>query len=271
MNINELFSMRGKVCVITGGSTGLGSYMAEGFLAAGATKVYITARTESALVDRAEKLNKSVKALGEDCDGQCIPIVGDISTLDGVKALSATLHERESHIDVLVNNAGIGTGGRFDDITVEDWDITMDLNLRTPLFLTQALIDLLRANATQDDPSRVIFISSVAASEVFTHVMAYSTSKKGLEHLTPQLALALCDDHILVNSISPGRFYSEMTRGAWEDPEDEKFKESLRQIPAHRYGGPNDIAGVAIMLCSQAGSYFTGEVLNLDGGHRMRH
>ena len=116
-------------------------------------------------------------------------------------------------------------------MTVEDWDKTMDLNLRSPLFLTQALLDLLKKNATQADPARVIFISSVTASEVFKHVMAYSTSKKGLEHLTPQLALTLCDDHILVNSISPGRFYSEMTRGAWQDPEAESFKQRTSENP----------------------------------------
>ena len=264
VNLEDLYSMSGKVCVVTGGSTGLGSYMAEGFLAAGAAKVYITARTKDTLQAKAAELTRS-------SDGECIGIVGDLATLEGVEALSKTLHEKEAHIDVLVNNAGIGTGGYFEQMTVEDWDKTMDLNLRSPLFLTQALLDLLKSNATQGDPARVIFISSVAASEVFKHVMAYSTSKKALEHLTPQLALALCDDHILVNSISPGRFYSEMTRGAWQNPDSESFKNSLKQIPAHRYGGLEDMAGVAVMLCSRAGSYFTGEVLNLDGGHRIRH
>jgi NAD(P)-dependent dehydrogenase (short-subunit alcohol dehydrogenase family) len=146
----------------------------------------------------------------------------------------------------------------------------MDLNLRSPLFLTQALLELLKRRATVADPSRVIFISSVAASEIYAHVMAYSTSKKAVEHLTPQLALALADDQVTVNAIAPGRFYSEMTRGAWQDPEKESFKAELQRIPAHRYGDREDIAGVAVMLCSRAGAYFTGEVLNLDGGHRLR-
>ena len=264
LKIEDLYSMEGKICVVTGGSTGLGSYMAEGFLAAGAAKVYITARTEDTLQAKATELTSA-------SEGECLAITGDLATLEGVSKLSTTLHQKEEHLDVLVNNAGIGTGGYFEQMTVEDWDKTMDLNLRTPLFLTQALLDLLKKNATHAEPARVIFISSVAASEVFKHVMAYSTSKNALEHLTPQLALALCDDNILVNSIAPGRFYSEMTRGAWEDPEDEKFKKSLEQIPAHRYGGLEDIAGVAVMLCSRAGSYFTGEILNLDGGHRIRH
>ena len=261
--IENLFSLADKVCVVTGGSSGLGSYMAQGFLEAGAARVYITARS-------ADKLNKKAKELSVLGDGECIPVSGDLSTMEGIEELSAVIHGKEDYVDVLVNNAGIGTGAYIDDLKAEDWDRAMDLNLRSPLFLTQAMLDLLRKRASVESPSSIIFISSVAASEVFPHVMAYSTSKKGLEHLTPQLALALADDQIRVNTIAPGRFYSEMTRGAWQDPESEAFKAELERLPAHRYGGPEDIAGVAIMLCSRAGAYFTGEVLNLDGGHRIR-
>ena len=261
--IKNLFSMTGKVCVVTGGSSGLGSYMAQGFLESGAARVYITARSKDKLVAKAEELSQVA-------DGQCIAVPGDLSDMKGVEALSASIRNTEEYVDVLVNNAGIGTGAYIDDLKVEDWDRTLDLNLRSPLFLTQSLLGLLRKRATLETPSSVIFISTVAASEVFPHVMAYSTSKKGLEHLTPQLALALADDHIRVNAIAPGRFYSEMTRGAWQNPESEAFKAELERLPAHRYGGPEDIAGVAIMLCSRAGAYFTGEVLNLDGGHRVR-
>ena len=261
--IENLFSMSGKVCVVTGGSTGLGSYMARGFLEAGAARVYITARS-------ADRLEAKAKELSEIAAGECIPIVGDLSALEGVEALSAALREKETYIDVLVNNAGLGAGGPFSLMSAHDWDRTMDINLRAPLFLTQALLDMLKGRATVEAPSSVIFISSVAASEIYAHVMAYSTSKKAVEHLTPQLALSLADDHVRVNAIAPGRFYSEMTRGAWEDPEAESFKAELQRIPAHRYGDMQDIAGVAVMLCSRAGAYFTGEVLNLDGGHRLR-
>tara|TARA_X000000950_G_scaffold235876_1_gene286452 strand:+ start:7677 stop:8468 length:792 start_codon:yes stop_codon:yes gene_type:complete len=261
--IESLFSMSGKVCVITGGSTGLGSYMAQGFLEAGAARVYITARS-------AEKLEAKAAQLSAIAGGECVPVVGDLATLEGVAALSAALREREQYIDVLVNNAGLGTGGPFAQMSAHDWDRTMDINLRSPLFLTQALLDLLKERATVDAPSSVIFISSVAASEIYGHVMAYSTSKKAVEHLTPQIALSLADDHVRVNAIAPGRFYSEMTRGAWQDPEAESYQAELQRIPAHRYGDMQDIAGVAIMLCSRAGAYFTGEVLNVDGGHRLR-
>lgn len=261
--LDTLFSMSGKVCVVTGGSSGLGSYMAQGFLEAGAERVYITARSE-------EKLQAKAQELSALAAGECVALVGDLATMPGVEALASQLAEREQHIDVLVNNAGLGTGGAFDKMSVVDWDRTMDINTRSPLFLTQALLGLLKARATVDAPSSVIFISSVAASEIFAHVMAYSTSKKAVEHLTPQIALALADDHIRVNAIAPGRFFSEMTRGAWQDPEAESYKAELQRLPAHRYGDMHDIAGVAIMLCSRAGAYFTGEVLNVDGGHRLR-
>ena len=142
--------------------------------------------------------------------------------------------------------------------------------LRRDLPAAVEILYSLKANASLDDPSRIIFISSVAASGIFPSVLAYSTSKKALEHLTPSLALALTDDFIRVNAIAPGRFYSEMTRSAWEDPEKESFKAELERIPAHRYGDLEVMAGVAVMLCSRAGAYFHGEVLNLDGGFRLR-
>jgi NAD(P)-dependent dehydrogenase (short-subunit alcohol dehydrogenase family) len=262
--IQDIFSMDGKVCMVTGGSSGLGSYMAQGFLEAGAARVYITARS-------ADKLKVKAEELSGLAAGECIALPGDLETMDGVEALSKEIHDLEGHLDVLVNNAGIGTGGMFDTISYEEWDVTMNLNLKSPFFLTKALHDLLKVNATVADPARVLFTSSICASEVFAHVLAYSTSKNAIEHLTAQLALRLCDEHIHVNTIAPGRFISEMTRGAWQDPDKESYKAELERIPAHRYGGLEDMAGVAVMLCSQAGSYFTGEVLNLDGGHRLRH
>tara|TARA_B100000941_G_C28473724_1_gene537930 strand:+ start:510 stop:1301 length:792 start_codon:yes stop_codon:yes gene_type:complete len=262
--IENIFSMAGKVCLVTGGSTGLGSYMAQGFLEAGASRVYITARSEGVLIKKAKELSM----VGE---GECIPIIGDLSSIDGVEALAISLQEREKYLDVLVNNAGIGTGGPFSELKPETWDMTMDLNLKSPVFLTQKLRHLLGYKATSEEPSRVIFIASVAASYSIEGVLAYSTSKNAVEHVVPTLALALCEENILVNAVSPGRFFSEMTRGAWQDAESERYKAELARIPAHRYGDIKDIAGVAIMLCSRAGSYFTGEVLNLDGGHRLRH
>ena len=262
--LKNLYSMKDKICVITGGSRGLGSYIAQGFLEAGAKRVYITARSEEKLTAKASELSKL-------SDGECVGITGDLSTLFGVNELVSLIKKKESNLDVLVNNAGIGLGSPIKTMTSEDWDRTMNLNAKSPVFLTQALVGLLKSKSSLHEPSRVIFISSVAASIVVPSVLAYSSSKKILEHLTSQLALALTDDFIRVNAIAPGRFYSEMTRRAWQDPEAESFKAELERIPAHRYGDLEDIAGVATMLCSRAGAYFHGEVLNLDGGYRLRH
>ena len=131
----NLYSMKGKVCLITGGSTGLGSYIAHGFLAAGASRVYITARSKDNLVKKKNELEKI-------SNGECIAIKSDLSSLDGVHKLVSEIRAREQHIDVLVNNAGIGLGTPIKTMRVEDWDRTMELNTKSPIFLTQALLDL---------------------------------------------------------------------------------------------------------------------------------
>lgn len=260
--INDLFSMHGQVCVVTGGSTGLGSYMARGFLGAGAAHVYITARS-------ADTLEATAAELSGVADGECIALPGDLQSTGGIEKLVADLQAREDHINVLVNNAGTGRLEYFGKATEEDWDSVMGLNLKTPFFLTQALHGLLTSKATAQNPSRVIGTSSAAASESHPFVFSYGASKAGLEQLTRALARRLADDHILVNAIAPGRFFSEMTAPQTKDPEAESLKQELQQLPLHRYGGMEDIAGVAIMLCSRAGAYITGEVLNIDGGHRL--
>ena len=146
--IENLFSMKGKVCVVTGGSSGLGRYMAQGFLEAGAERVYITARSK-------EKLQGTATELTSIADGQCIGIDGDLSTLEGVNDLAKTLRDKESSIDVLVNNAGLGLGSPIKTMSADDWDRTMDINTRSPLFLTQALLEPLKAKATLDDLSLI--------------------------------------------------------------------------------------------------------------------
>ena len=139
--IKNLYSMKNKICLITGGSSGLGSYIARGFLEAGASRVYITARSEDKLIKKADELTKI-------SDGECIAISGDLSNLDGVKKLVSEITTKEKHLDVLVNNAGIGLGTPIKTMKVEDWDKTMDLNTKSPIFLTQALLGMLSKNAT---------------------------------------------------------------------------------------------------------------------------
>ncbi|MCV6615978.1 MAG: SDR family oxidoreductase [Cellvibrionaceae bacterium] len=254
--LNNLFGMQGKVCVITGGSRGLGFYMAQGFLEAGAKRVYITARKAEPCIEAAKDLSQY---------GECIALPGDVASAEGIAALATVLNQHESHIDVLVNNAGTGWGGVFGQFPEKGWDKVMDINAKSPFFLTQALLPLLKANAKADAWASVINIGSIAGIvgnglDNFT----YAASKSAVHQLTRVLAKELADSHIRVNAIAPGRFYSKMTEFLSQDPEG--FAAECAAIPMHRWGEPSDIAGVALMLASKAGAFITGQIIPVDGG-----
>ena len=252
----QLFSMQGKICVITGGSRGLGSFIARGFLEAGAKRVYISARKEAACVEMAKELSEI---------GECIAIPADVATAEGMMVLTQELIKRESHIDVLVNNAGTGWGAPFEQFPENGWDKVMDINVKSPFFLTQALTPLLKNNASADNTASIINIGSIAG--IVGNGLdnySYATSKAAVHQLTRVLAVELADSNIRVNAIAPGRFYSKMTEFLSSDQE--AFEEECKTIPLHRWGQPTDIAGIAIMLASQAGAFITGQIIAVDGG-----
>ncbi|MDA8789528.1 RhlG family 3-oxoacyl-ACP reductase [Pseudomonadales bacterium] len=254
--IESLFSMQNKICVVTGGSRGLGAFMAQGFLEAGAKRVYITARKAEACITAAKELSQY---------GECIAIPSDIATSEGLQTLVTELMSREQHIDVLVNNAGTGWGAPFGQFPEKGWDKTMDINAKSPFFLTQALAPLLKKNATADNTSSIINIGSIAgivgnALDNFS----YAISKTAIHQLTRVLSTELASDHIRVNAIAPGRFYSKMTEFLSNDQA--AFDAELQSIPMRRWGEASDIAGVAIMLSSKAGAFITGQIIPVDGG-----
>lgn len=254
--IESLFSMQNKVCLITGGSRGLGSFMAQGFLEAGAKRVYITARKHEACVSAAEELSQY---------GDCVALPGDITTSEGLQNLVSELFSREQHIDVLVNNAGAGWGAPFGQFPEQGWDKTLNVNTKSPFFLIQALAPLLKANARADNTASVINIGSIAG--MVGHAVdnfSYAISKAGVHQLTRILSAELAKDHIRVNAIAPGRFYSKMTEFLSTDQE--AFEAELKTIPMRRWGEASDIAGVAIMLASPAGAFITGQIIPVDGG-----
>ena len=256
MMLKTLFSMDDKICVITGGSRGLGFYMAQGFLEAGAARVYITARKAAACIEAAEELSQY---------GDCIALPGDISSLDGIKELAATLGEREENLDVLVNNAGAGWGAALEEFPEKGWDKVMDLNVKAPFFLTQALLPLLKQGKSSDRTACVINIGSIAglvSDSIFNY--SYGPSKAAIHQVTRNLAKDLADSHIRVNAIAPGRFFSKMTEYVSND--EKLFKEECAAIPLHRWGKAEDIAGVAVMLASRAGAFITGQIIPVDGG-----
>lgn len=253
--LEDLFSMRDKTCLVTGGSRGLGYYMAKAFLSAGARRVYITARKADACHAAAEQLSAF---------GECIALPGDISSMDEVVTLANTLKERESSIEVLVNNAGCGWLETFENFPEMGWDKVMDLNVKSPFFLTRELTPLLASGATADNTASVINIGSIAGICGATDTFSYAPSKSAIHQVTRNLSVILAEQHIRVNAIAPGRFFTAMTEYASQDKK--QYEEEIAFIPLHRWGEEKDIAGVALMLASTAGGFITGQIIPVDGG-----
>ena len=249
--MTDLFSLKGRVALVTGGSRGIGRMIASGFLAQGA-KVYISSRKAADCDQTARELS----ALGE-----CVSLPADVSTLEGAAALVKAFAERESTLDILVNNAGAAWGEAFDTFPEKGWDKVMDLNLKTPFFLTQALIGPLR-KAAEVRPAKVINIASIDGISVNPlETYSYAASKAGLIQLTRRMAMRLVQDNIVVTAIAPGAFASDMNRVARDQEE-----ETAARIPAGRIGRDEDMAGAAIYLASRAGDYVVGSTLVVDGG-----
>lgn len=249
----HLFSLEGKLAVITGGSRGIGSMIAEGFVAAGA-RVLLAARS-------ADELATTVERLGPD---RTEGIVADLTTTAGATALAAAVAERTDRVDILVNNAGAWSFAAMDDVPELEWDTVMALNVKAVQYLTAALLPLLTSAATVDDPSRVINIGSTEGIDTpVMPTMAYSASKAAAHHLTRHHAAQLVDRHVLVNAIAPGLFRTQMS-SFLDEPA--LRAAALSTIPLHRPGRADEIAGAAVFLASRAGGYVTGQVLVVDGG-----
>ena len=251
----NLFSLKDRVAVITGGSRGIGKMIASGYLAYGARKVYITAR-------KAGPLDETAKELSAQYPGECIALPIDMSTVEGCEQLAAELMKREPKIDILVNNAGAAWGANFDEFPESGWDKVMDLNVKSLFFLTKALAKPLRAAATKERPAKVINVASIDGLSVNPlETYSYQASKAAVIHLTRRLAAKLIKDHINVTAICPGAFASEMNKAARDHG-----NEIAKHIPSRRIGTDEDMAGIAIYLASRAGDYVVGNSIAVDGG-----
>ena len=247
----ELFSLKGRSALITGGSRGIGRMIAEGFLRAGA-RVYISARKADACDATAAELSVI---------GPCVSLPADVSTQGGVQQLVAAYQQHEKSLDILVNNAGAAWGAPYEDFPESGWDKVVDLNLKAPFFLTQALTPLLKKAAT-DHLAKVIHIASIDGVSVNPQeTYSYAASKAGLIHLTRRMALKLAPERIAVSAIAPGAFASTMNKDARD-----RGDEVAQRIPLGRIGTPEDMAGAAIYLASRAGDYVVGSTLIVDGG-----
>lgn len=253
IGVKDLFSIAGKVALVTGGSRGIGLMIARGYVEAGA-KVYISSRKKEVCDRVAAELSEV---------GPCASIPADLSTTEGCNRLAEELSAREPALNILVNNAGAAWGAPLEEYPEAGFDKVMDTNVKGVFFLTQRLLPLLERAARPGDPARVINIGSIDGIKVpFIENYAYAPSKAAVHHMTRVLAVKLGERGITVNAIAPGPFESQMTKWLLEN-----YKESIEATcPLGRIGSPSDMAGVAIYLASRAGAYVNGVVIPVDGG-----
>ena len=250
MDTTNLFRLDGRVALVTGGSRGIGKMIAAGFIAQGA-KVYISSRKADACFAAAEELGPN-----------CFALPQDVSTVPGCKALAAQFADVENKLDILVNNAGAAWGVPFEEFPEAGWDKVMDLNVKSPFFLTQALHGALKAAASRERPAKVIMITSIDGQRLNPwDTYSYHASKSALIYLTKRMAARLIDDSINVTSIAPGAFPSDMNKAARDHGDS-----IAKGIPAKRIGVDEDMAGAAIYLASRAGDYVVGDTITVDGG-----
>lgn len=256
MDISTLFGVAGKRAVVTGGSRGIGRMITEGLLTNG-VEVVITSRKQDQLHAAAEEM----AGLGTV---HAIPC--DLSEPEQLARFATAVRDRfDDHLDLLVNNAGAAWGAPLDDFPAKGFDKVLDINVKAPFLLTQALLPALRAAATEQDPARVVNVGSVdGIRSPAVDNFSYSASKAGVHQLTRHLATKLVGDHVNVNAIAPGPFESEMMAFALGSPEGRAAVAAA--VPRGRIGTPEDVAGAVLFLSSRAGAYLTGVIIPVDGG-----
>ena len=257
----NLFSLEGRVALVTGGSKGLGYMMSQGLLQAGA-RVYITARSAQECAHSAASLSAF---------GSCHALPGNITNEAERARLVASLRDKEGRLDILVNNAGTSWGDNFETYPDAAFAKVFDINVTALFAMTRDCADLLQAAATDESPARVVNIGSIDGLHIptvhRTGTFAYTASKAAVHHLTRHLALELGERHITVNAVAPGFFPSKMTQSTFEKFGDDLANNSLLK----RVGRPSDIAGTVVYLCSRAGAYTHGTVIPVDGGTSINY
>ncbi|MBL4790215.1 MAG: SDR family oxidoreductase [Kordiimonadaceae bacterium] len=257
MNIENLFSISGKVALVTGGGSGIGSMATEALVRAGC-KVYIASRRLESCEAIAEELN----AVGP---GTVIALQADLSTAEGTEHLAEVIMEREDALHILVNNSGMTWGAPFEEFPRQKWDDVFRLNVTAVADLTRLLLPILRKTGTAEDPARIVNLGSVVGTRtVSNNAYSYGASKAAIHHFTKTLSNEIATDHITCNAIAPGPFPSRMM--AHITGNEARRKAAEARVPLKRVGTPEDIAGVLLMLTSRAGSYITGGIIPLDGG-----
>jgi NAD(P)-dependent dehydrogenase (short-subunit alcohol dehydrogenase family) len=256
LDISNLFSVKGKTVLVTGGSRGIGLMIASTFVKNGA-KVYISSRNAAVCQAVEAELSKI---------GECIAIPADLSTTEGQQNLVAEFNKRETSLDVLINNAGANWSAPFKEYPEKGYDKVMDINVKPIFFLTQAFLPLLKESASLETPARIINIGSIDGIRVSTiDNSAYGMSKAAVHHLTKILSVKMAGKGITVNAIAPGPFPSKMTKTMLDSAQ--AMVEKVN--PMRRIGRTGDMGGIAVFLASEAGAYLNGTVIPVDGGMHL--
>ena len=249
MNLSE-FSLENKVALITGGSSGIGKMMALALAKAGAFVWIASSR------DNADETLQELKDQGSD--GRFIQ--ADVTSSEALKDIVSLINRESNQIDILVNAAGLNLRTPAQDLTLDEWQKTIDINLTAPFHLSQLVAKSMKKN----NWGRIINIASLQSLRAFDNSIPYGASKGGIMQLTRALAQAYSKDGILVNAIAPGFFRTNLTESLFQDPD--KLKTLADKTMMGRNGEEKDIFGISVFLCSEANSYVTGQTIFLDGG-----
>ena len=249
MNLSD-FSLENKVALITGGTSGLGKMMALALAKAGAFVWIASSR------NNADETLQEIKRQGSN--GSFVQV--DVTSSEALEKIVSEVLEKSQRIDILVNAAGINLRTSAENLTLTDWQKTIDINLTAPFYLSQLVADSMKKN----NWGRIINIASLQSLRAFDNSIPYGASKGGIMQLTRALAQAYSKDGILVNAIAPGFFRTNLTESLFQNPE--KLKELANKTMMGRNGEEKDVFGISVFLCSEANSYVTGQTVFLDGG-----
>ena len=261
--LDELFSVEGKVALVTGAASGIGLMAATALARAGA-RVLICSRR----ADACEAVAAEINAAGGP--GSAEGFRGDVGSEDGIAALVAEVRARTGSLHILINNAGLTWGAELESFPYKAWARVLDVNVTGLFHLTRELLPLIEAAGSADDPARIINLGSIMGTQPLADgAYSYTASKAAVHHLTKTLAHELAGRNVTVNAFAPGPFQSRMT--AFATGTEEQAAEIGARVPLGRIGRPEDIAGATLFLCGRGGSYVTGAILPLDGGQSVQH